>query len=96
VLFLAQTKLFRARWSDLVHDEWTRNLPERRPDLKPSDLARTRQLMDASVLDALVTGYEPLIDAMALPYPDDRHVLAAAVVCKGVALVQGDISRSGS
>ena len=55
VLFLAETKLFRARWSNLVHDEWVRNLPQKRPDLQPADLARTRQLMDASVLDALVT-----------------------------------------
>jgi hypothetical protein len=36
VLFLAQTKLFRARWSDRVHGEWIRNLLENRPDLKPS------------------------------------------------------------
>lgn len=82
VLFLAQTKLFRARWSDRVHDEWIGNLLQNRPDLKPADLARTRQMMDESVLDALVTGYAPLVDAMVLPDPDDRHVLAAAVVCK--------------
>lgn len=92
VLFLAQTKLFRARWSDRVHDEWIRNLLQKRPDLQPADLARTRQLMDASVLDALVTGYEPLIDAMVLPDPDDRHVLAAAVVCKASCIVTFNVS----
>ena len=29
--------------------------------------------------DCLVTGYEPLIPTLALPDPDDRHVLAAAI-----------------
>ncbi|WP_245584045.1 PIN domain-containing protein [Rubritepida flocculans] len=92
ILFLAQTKLFRARWSDRVHEEWIRNLLEKRPDLEPADLARTRELMDASVLDALVTGYEPLIDAMVLPDPDDRHVLAAAVVCKASCIVTFNVA----
>jgi predicted nucleic acid-binding protein len=92
VLFLAQTKLFRARWSDRVHDEWIGNLLQKRPDLRPADLTRIRQLMDASVLDALVTGYEPLIDAMDLPDPDDRHVLAAAVVCKASCIVTFNVS----
>ncbi len=91
VLYLAPTKLFRARWSDRVHEEWIRNLLQNRPDLKPADLKRTRQLMDASVLDALVTGYEPLIDAMALPDPDDRHVLAAAVMCRASCIVAFNI-----
>jgi len=31
------------------------------------------------VRDCLVTGYEPLIEALDLPDPDDRHVLAAAI-----------------
>ena len=31
------------------------------------------------IRDGLVTGYERLIDAVTLPDPDDRHVLAAAI-----------------
>lgn len=31
--------------------------------------------------EALVTGHEPLIEALVLPDPDDRHVLAAAIRC---------------
>lgn len=42
VLFVAQSKIFRARWSNKVHDEWVRNLVKNRPDLKESDLDRTR------------------------------------------------------
>lgn len=91
IVFLAQTKLFRARWSEAIHEEWTRNLLANRPELKPQDLARTRQMMDAAVLDALVVGYEPLIPAMNLPDPDDRHVLAAAVVCRASCIVTFDL-----
>lgn len=40
ILFLAQTKLFRARWSEAVHDEWTRNLLANRPDLRVEDIAK--------------------------------------------------------
>jgi hypothetical protein len=36
--------------------------------------------MDRAVLDALVTGYERCIQRLELPDPNDRHVLAAAVV----------------
>jgi hypothetical protein len=37
--------------------------------------------MDLHVRDALVTGYEPLIEGLTLPDADDRHVLAAAIRC---------------
>ncbi len=43
--------------------------------------------MDAHVLDGLVTGYEPLIDALELPDPDDQHVLAAAIVGRADLIV---------
>lgn len=36
--------------------------------------------MDRHARDCLVTGYEPLINALHLPDPDDRHILAAAIV----------------
>lgn len=35
--------------------------------------------MDTAVRDGLVTGFEHLIPSVALPDPDDRHVMAAAV-----------------
>jgi hypothetical protein len=36
--------------------------------------------MDKATRDCLITGYEPLIPSLSLPDPDDRHVLAAAIV----------------
>lgn len=79
LMFLAVQGIFRARWSEDVHEEWISNLLERRPDLTRAQLERTRQLMDKHAPDALVTGYRQLVPALNLPDPNDRHVLAAAV-----------------
>jgi hypothetical protein len=79
LMHLALTDLFRAKWTDAIHDEWTRSLLEDRPDLTRQQLERTRALMNIHVRDCLVTNYEDLIPSLTLPDPDDRHVLAAAI-----------------
>ena len=79
LMHLALTDLFRAKWTDAIHEEWMRSVLESRPDLSREQLQRTRALMDAHVRDCLVAGYEELIPALILPDPDDRHVLAAAI-----------------
>lgn len=79
LMWLALSGRFRARWTALIHDEWVRNLLRNRPELDPSQLQRTVDLMNEAVPDALVTGHEDLIDSLTLPDPDDRHVLAAAI-----------------
>ena len=33
----------------------------------------------ADIIDARVTDYEPLIDGLLLPDPNDRHLLAGAI-----------------
>jgi hypothetical protein len=76
---LALRDLFQARWTDQIHDEWTRNVLADRPDITPASLTRCRRLMDEHVPDCLIIGYEPLIPTLPLPDPDDRHVLAAAI-----------------
>ncbi len=58
---LALTDMFRARWTDDIHDEWIRNVPESRPDLTREQLERTRALMNANVRDCVVEGYQNLI-----------------------------------
>jgi len=78
---LALTDLYRARWSDQIHEEWINAVLRNRPDLSRAQLERTRSLMNAHVRDALVDGHQSLIPALALPDPDDRHVLAAAIQC---------------
>lgn len=76
---LATTGLFRAKWSNTIHDEWISNLLENRPDLKKVDLDKTRAAMNAAVLDCLVENFEGLIPSLNLPDANDRHVLAAAI-----------------
>jgi PIN domain-containing protein len=86
-MHLALTGIFRAHWSAEVHEEWIRNLLKNRPDLTRDKLDRTRQLMDKALPDALVEGYEHLIDRIELPDRNDRHVLAAAIHCGASVIV---------
>lgn len=86
-MHLAVRDVFVARWTEAIHDEWTRNVLLNRPDLKPAQLARTRTLMDSSVLDCVVTGYEDLTESVSLPDYGDRHVLAAAMGCEAEIIV---------
>jgi predicted nucleic acid-binding protein len=76
---LALADAFQPLWSERVHDEWTNALLRDRPDLSADKIQRTRALMQAHVEDAMVSGFEHLIDTLTLPDPDDRHVLAAAI-----------------
>lgn len=87
---LAKTELFRARWTDQIHEEWIQHLVKDGHD--PVKLARTRQLMDAAVPDCLITGYERLVPTLELPDPGDRHVLAAAIVGRADLIVTANLS----
>jgi hypothetical protein len=71
----------------MIHDEWTRNVLENRKDLNPEAIARTRQLMDAHVREAVVENFEHLIPAIVLPDPDDRHVVAAAMHARAELII---------
>ena len=82
LMHLATRALFSAKWTDAIHDEWISSVLKDRSDLTKEQLERTRRLMNGHVRDCLVTGYESLIPSLALPDPEDRHVLAAAIVCK--------------
>ncbi|WP_062196719.1 PIN domain-containing protein [Caldimonas taiwanensis] len=79
LMHLALSDLYRARWSERIHDDWTRHVLANRADLTPEQLQHTRALMNAHVRDCLVSGFEHLIAAVNLPDPDDRHVVAAAI-----------------
>lgn len=79
LMHLALTDLYRAKWTNSIHEEWMRNVLANRSDLTKQKLERTRDLMNSNVRDCLVEGYEKLIPALTLPDPDDRHILAAAI-----------------
>lgn len=91
LLELAVSDLYRAKWSNMVHEEWIRAVLENRPDLTRDRLERTRDLMNAHVRDALVSDFEQLIDILELPDPDDRHVLAAAIKGRADLIVTANL-----
>jgi len=89
---LAIAGLYQARWSEQILDECFGNLIADRPDLPIDHLQRTRHLLSIAVPDAVVTDYQDLIATLDLPDPDDRHVLAAALVAGAEFLVTANLA----
>jgi predicted nucleic acid-binding protein len=79
LMHLALTDLYRARWTNTIHEEWIRSVLANRSDLTRAQLERTRDLMNAHARDALIHDFEDLIPALSLPDANDRHILAAAI-----------------
>lgn len=89
---LASKRIVQARWSHEVLNEFVEALLERQPDLKRDRLRRTCDLMNRAVPEALVSGYEQIVESLTLPDPDDRHVLAAAIVANAQAIVTQNLN----
>jgi predicted nucleic acid-binding protein len=87
LLSLATEGVFRARWTAIIQDEWTRNVLANYPDVKPDALQSIVALMNQAVEDCLVENFEYLIESLALPDSNDRHVLAAAIAAHADAIV---------
>ena len=79
VVQIAVDRLVDARWTDEIHDEWIRNLVADVPGIPIERLQITRKLMNDALPDATVTDYQAHLEAITLPDPDDRHVVAAAI-----------------
>ena len=77
---LAKDDLFRAKWTLHIHNEWMKSVQRIYPNIDQGHLERRRSLMDAETREALVDGYDEIIDSLSLPDENDRHVLAAAIV----------------
>lgn len=85
---LASTDLYRAKWTQRIHDEWISALLKNRPDLDEERLRTyTAKSMNDAVLNSMVSGYEALESGLNLPDIDDNHVLAAAIHAKCDAIV---------
>jgi predicted nucleic acid-binding protein len=87
---IALTGLVQAKWTDRILDEAFAAVQKSRPDIRPENISRTRQLMIDAVADCLVSGHEPLIEGLHLRDPDDRHVLAAAIKSGAQVIVTAD------
>lgn len=84
---LAGRRIYAPRWTEMIHREWIEAVLKRRPDITRERLERTKHLMDQFVLDAIVTDFENLIPNLQLPDPNDRHVLAAAIIGQADTIV---------
>ena len=80
VIETAHQGLFAARWTDDIHTEWMRAVLRMQPSRPQALLDRRRDRMNATTPGCLVTGYQPIVASLTLPDPNDRHVLAAAIV----------------
>lgn len=89
---VARIRLVEARWTERILDELDRALTDNR-DIDPVKLKRRRQLMNLAVADCIVEGYEPLIEELELPDPDDRHVLAAAIKSGAQVIVTDNLKH---
>jgi hypothetical protein len=78
LLQLAMTELFRARWTDAIHDEWTRSVRADKPDIDAKKLDDCRMDMNRSVPDEFVLH---LID------------LSPATVCLALKQVRGRLKK---
>lgn len=84
---LAGASIFRARWTEQIHNEWIRNVHRDRPEISLESLKKCRLLMDRYIPDCLVEGYESLVPELELPDKNDRHVLAAAIRAGASAII---------
>jgi len=88
-----QPHLVQAKWTEKILDEMISALRKNHPDILDDKCSRLRTLMIAAVRDCLVEGYEPLIEGLDVPDPDDRHVLAAAVKAGGQVIVTRNLKH---
>ena len=77
--------LYEARWTVQILSEVTRTLVSRFGKSPEKALYREASMREF-FRDSLVEGYERLVAEME-NHPKDRHVLAAAVACRGDCLV---------
>lgn len=87
LLQVATHNTFHPRWSDAIHDEWTRSVLRKNALADPAKLAKRRRDMDGYFPLALVTGFEAHIPSINLPDPDDRHVVAAGIAARADVIV---------
>jgi predicted nucleic acid-binding protein len=87
LMWLAVENVFRAKWSDDIHEEWMRNAVASYPDFTREKAEKVRDQMNLHVEECLVTDFHSLIPSLVLPDPDDRHVLAAAIVGRADVIV---------
>jgi predicted nucleic acid-binding protein len=91
LMSLCSRGLFAAKWSRRIEDEWVSHLTQKLPDRQFQIANRKTQMRlavpDWEVGDEGIAAIEP---GLQLPDPDDKHVLAAAIVGHADCIVTDD------
>jgi hypothetical protein len=87
LLQLALNDAFEARWTDLIEDEWLRNLDDRTRD-RVSE--RTLPLIRRHFPDAIIRDFDAE-QAIGNTDPKDRHVAGAAVAVAPSVLITNNL-----
>lgn len=90
-LQLAHDNLYRVKWTQEIQSELRNALRRNAPHLSRAQLDYLLATMTQSFPDASVSGFEDYIPRLNLPDPNDRHVLAAAIVGKCDLLITKNI-----
>jgi predicted nucleic acid-binding protein len=97
LLGIASTGAYRPLWSSEILVELDRTLRlllgKRGVSPQEADAYLTRLLgqMNSTFPDALVPEWEPLVEAIRLPDPNDRHVVAAALAGRAEVIVTDNL-----
>lgn len=89
---LAVAGAYAPRWTEEIHAEWIRNVLADNPSVTPTQLDRTRRLMNQTIPNCVVSGYEVRMADLSLPDANDRHVLAAAIEAQAPLIVTFNLS----
>lgn len=92
LMWLATVEAYAPRMTEAIHAEWIRNVLADKQKVTPTQLDRTRRLMNQVAPNCLVSGYEELIPTLRLPDANDRHVLAAAIKAGAAVIVTFNLS----
>lgn len=90
LLSVAETELYRVRWTEEILSETRRAILRELPDLDPARIDGMLADMREAFPDATVEGYEQLIGSMTND-EGDRHVLAAAVESDAQVIVTSNL-----
>ncbi|ADU13904.1 PIN domain-containing protein [Asticcacaulis excentricus] len=85
VLSFAEAGFFRPYWSTRILDECEKYIAEKTES--GENAKRQRGRIEAAFPESLVNGLAEIENGLALPDPDDRHVLAAAIKAKAEVIV---------